>query len=971
MNKHDSKAFVQIRSAQPRTADAEHTHENDHDADSNEGTRRRFLELMGASLSLAAGVGCTRPGTQYLMPYVHEPEQVIPGTPKYYATASLVNGIAQGVIVESHLGRPTKIEGNPSHPASLGASSVLAQACVLDLYDPYRSKEIVHKEESTSWEAFMSAFQAAMAPIRTANGLGLSILTETVISPTLGSQIKEALSQLPEAKWHQFDPAGPHSSRAGSQIAFGEYVNTYYQLNNADVILALDSDFLVCGQTNTRYARDFASGRRVRGANATMNRLYVAECSMTATGGKADHRIQLRYADIARFAAELAAALSVPGITPSGDQSFAKWIPSLAADLQSHPGRSAVLVGDHQPAALHALAHAINAKLGNVGQTVIYTEPIEVKPEDQIASIKDLVGDMNAGKVQLLLILGGNPVYNAPADLGFEQALEKVGLSIHHSLYPDETSRVTHWHVPQSHFLETWSDARAFDGTITILQPLIDPLYLSHSHLEMLDLFSRIPNWKSEAIVRQYWQVNSKSSNFNQWWRKSVGTGLIENSALPPITPTLKPFDTSFLSQPGRKGLDLVFQADPYIYDGRYATNSWLQELPKPVTKLTWDNAVHVSPGTAARLKLESQKIVELKCQGRSVEGSVWISPGQADDTITVHLGYGRTAAGVIGNKAGFDAYRIRTSDDLWHVNGVEVRSTGQTYPLATTQMQKWDEGRDQIVSRKVDEYRKDASLVQETHPDPQYNETLYPHWKFSGYSWGMTIDLTACVNCTTCVISCQAENNIPVIGKEQELFSRDLHWLRVDTYYVGNEDNPSHALSQPRPCMQCENAPCESVCPVQATVHSYDGLNDMVYNRCVGTRYCSNNCPYKVRRFNWLLYADWYTEQLKMVQNPDVTVRSRGVMEKCTYCVQRIRETEITARNENRFIRDGEIKTACQQACPTQAIVFGDLNNPANRVSRLKQEKLNYSLLAELNTRPHTTYLAELRNPNPEWEKA
>ncbi len=970
MRKYDGAALVQIGSAHLQQANAEDDHGHEHDEQLNEGTRRRFLEIMGASLALAAGVGCTRPATQYLMPYVNEPEQVIPGTPKYYATANLVNGIAQGVIVESHLGRPTKVEGNPGHPASLGASNVLAQACVLDLYDPYRSKEIIHKEESTSWDAFMLAFQQAMAPIQAGKGEGLSILTETVTSPTLAAQINKVLGQLPQANWHQFDPAGPHCARAGAQLAFGQYVNTYYQLDKADVILALDSDFLVCGQTNTRYARDFALGRRVRGSNTTMNRLYVAESSMTATGGKADHRIQLRYAEIARFTAELAAALGVPGVTSAGDQSFAKWISPLAADLKAHPGRSAVLVGDHQPAALHALAHAINTTLGNVGKTVLYTAPIEAKPEDQIASMKELVGDMNAGEVKLLLILGGNPVYNTPTDLGFEHALEKVGLSVHHSLYPDETSRVTHWHVPQSHFLESWSDARSFDGTITILQPLIEPLYLSHSHIEMLDLFVRIPNWKSEAIVRDYWQANSNSGNFDQWWRKSVGTGLIENSALPTIAPSLKAFDTSSLLLASGPGLELVFQADPYIYDGRYASNSWLQELPKPITKLTWDNAVHVSPRTASRLKLEAQRMVELKCQGRSVEGSVWISPGQADDTITVHLGYGRTAAGVIGNKTGFNAYQIRTTDALWHVNGLEVRPTGETYPLATTQMHKWDEGRDQIVSRKVDEYRNDSSLVQEAHPDPEYDETLYPHWKVSGYSWGMSIDLTACVNCTTCVIACQAENNIPVIGKEQELFSRDMHWLRVDTYYVGNEDNPSQTLNQPRPCMQCENAPCESVCPVQATVHSYDGLNDMVYNRCVGTRYCSNNCPYKVRRFNWLLYADWYTEQLKMVQNPDVTVRSRGVMEKCTYCIQRIRETEITARRENRFIRDGEIKTACQQACPTEAIVFGDMNNPANHVSKLKKEKLNYSLLAELNTRPHTTYLAELRNPNPEWEK-
>ncbi|HEX5431311.1 MAG TPA: 4Fe-4S dicluster domain-containing protein, partial [Bryobacteraceae bacterium] len=676
-----------------------------------------------------------------------------------------------------------------------------------------------------------------------------------------------------------------------------------------------------------------------------------------------------KYPEIGRFAVELAGALGVQGIQAPVARNFAKWTGPLSRDLLAHRGRSAILVGENQPAAVHALAHAMNAALGNVGNTVIYTEPLEVRPEDQIASLRQLVDEMRAGEVQLLLILSGNPVYNAPADIGFAAALEKVPHSIHLSLHPDETSQRTQWHIPASHFLEGWGDARAYDGTITILQPLIEPLYYSHSEIEMLDLFLDIPNRTSQRLVRGYWEANSYESPFEPWWRESVGKGFIANSALPEISPQLKPIDTGpLLREPPAGSLGLTFLTDPFIYDGRYANNAWLQELPKHITKLTWDNAVHISPRTAKRLQIENQHVVHITALNRSVEGSAWISPGQPDDTITVHLGYGRKSAGGVGNGAGFDVYPIRSSDALWYIGGVQLRKTGKTYPLATAQMHMSMENRDLIISKPVATYRQDPTFVPEMHRDPGYNETLYPHWEFPEYNWGMAIDLTACVNCSACVIACQAENNIPVVGKEQQLFNREMHWLRVDAYYNGDWNNPS-VLYQPVPCMQCENAPCELVCPVQATLHSSDGLNDMIYNRCVGTRFCSNNCPYKVRRFNFLLYADWYTESIKMLQNPDVTVRSRGVMEKCTYCVQRIREGEIQAEKQDRKIRDGEVQTACQQVCPTRAIIFGNMNDPNSEVSRLKQEKLNYSLLASLNTRPHTTYLAELRNPNPEWQ--
>lgn len=953
-------------------------------------SRRRFIELMAGSLALAGLTGCTRQPTETIMPYVDPPEDALPGQPKIYATAALMNGIAQGVFVESHLGRPTKVEGNPEHPASLGSTGVHSQACLMDLYDPDRAKEITRLGDVTAWENFQRALLQLMDPIRTRNGKGLRILTETVVSPVLGQQLQALTKALPAAKWHQFDPAGGHSARTAAQAVFGKPVNTYYQLAKADVVVALDSDFLVSGPASTRYARDYADRRR-RGDRTDMNRLYVVESAMTATGGKADHRLALRYADIEAFTRNLAAAVgamdnAAPSTIASANDPHASWTKALAADLLAHKGSSVVIPGEEQSPAVHAIAHTINAALGNIGSTVVYTESLEVQPVDQIASLRELVRDINDNQVELLLILGGNPLYNAPTDFSFTSALGKIKTSIHVSLHLNETSLKTTWHIPEAHFLEDWSDARALDGTISILQPLIGRLYASRSHIEVLDAVLQFPGRSSYEILRTFWlqqkgaappgtahttaalsgSVLNDSVIFEQWWRKSVHDGFIAGSALPAIHPKLiqNPVLPKTASATG--GLELVFRPDVYIYDGRYGNNIWLQELPRPMTKLTWDNAVHLSPATARRLGCENQQHVELRYRGQKAQGSVWISPGQPNDSVTVHLGYGRWSAGRAGNGAGFNVYPFRNSDALWVTSGVEIHKLSTPYPLASTQMHQSMEGRDAVISATAEEYKRNPDLVHKKEHAPEENLTLYPHWQYKGYAWGMSIDLTACVNCNACVVACQAENNIPVVGKEQVLARRAMHWLRIDTYYKGDPSAPS-AVYQPVPCMQCENAPCELVCPVQATNHSSEGLNDMVYNRCVGTRYCSNNCPYKVRRFNFILFQDWTTETLKLQRNPDVSVRSRGVMEKCTYCVQRIRETEIHAQTQNRYVRDGEIQTACQQVCPTQAIVFGDINNKNNRVAKLKDEKLNYALLAELNTRPRTTYLAELRNPNPE----
>jgi molybdopterin-containing oxidoreductase family iron-sulfur binding subunit len=928
-----------------------------------ESDRRRFLALMAGSLALAGLTGCTRQPTEQILPYVTPPENAVPGRPKFYATAVPVNGVAEGVLVESHLGRPTKVEGNPDHPSSLGATCVLSQACLMDLYDADRAKQIEHLGIPQTWDEFLIAFSHLLEPVRARRGAGLHILTETVTSPTLGAQIQAVLKSLPSAQWHQFEPAGRHAARAGAMLAFGRPVNTYYRFENADVVLTLDSDFLASGPGSTRYARGFADRRR-RGNRMDMNRLYAVECEMTSTGGKADHRLPLRYRDIETFARNVAAAVGVNGVQAIGGSNSA-WVNAVAKDLRAHPGATIVIAGDTQTPTVHALAHAMNAALNNVGKTTFYTEPLELQPIDQVASLKTLSAALQSGQVELLLIFGGNPVYNAPVDLDFAAALSKAKHSVRVALHEDETSSLCHWNIPESHFLEDWGDARAIDGTATIQQPLIAPLYDSRTPLHVLDLLLQSPGRPAYDILRAHWQ-QSHQNDFEAFWRKSVHDGMVAGSALGSITPALQTSlpPSSPLSQ--TTALELVFKPDVYLYDGRYANNVWLQELPHPMTKLTWDNAVHLSPATARRLNLENQERVELRLHGKTVRGSVWISPGHPENSVLIHLGYGRSKSGRAGDGAGFSAYKLRTSDSLWAAAGVEIFKINESYPLATTQMHQFMEGRDVALSLPLDRYRQQPDYLRHKLYEPAPHETLYPHWLYSGYAWGMSIDQTACVNCNACVIACQAENNIPVVGKSQVLMRRAMHWLRIDTYYEGNLEHPS-AHYQPIPCIQCENAPCELVCPVQATNHSSDGLNDMVYNRCVGTRYCSNNCPYKVRRFNFLLFVDWRTEAWKLQRNPDVTVRSRGVMEKCTYCVQRIREAEIDARVHDGYIKDGTLQTACQQVCPTQAIVFGDINNKTNRVAKLKAEHLNYALLADLNTRPRTTYLAELRNPNPE----
>jgi MoCo/4Fe-4S cofactor protein with predicted Tat translocation signal len=937
-------------------------------------SRRGFLRTMGASLALAGLTGCTKLPLTEIVPYVKQPENLIPGKPMYYATAFTLGGYASPILVESHLFRPTKIEGNPQHPASLGGTDIYAQASLLDLYDPDRAQNITYMGDVRSWTGFTDAVRGPMSVQKSMAGAGVRILTQTVSSPTLAGQIRDYLKANPQAKWHVYEPISRDNVVEGAKMAFGEVVETRYDLLKADVIVSLDADFLYAGfPGNTRYIRDFATRRN---PDAEMSRLYVVESTPSSTGIKADHRLPMRAAEIEGFAHHLASFASggSAGILASSDAGMV--LPAMTKDLASHRGSSVVIAGDHQPPAVHALVHAINQALGNVGKTVFYSDPVDANPVNRSESLHQLVEDVRGGKVDLLLILGGNPAYDAPAELEFASALKSnaVALKVYLGTHSNETADLCHWHVPEAHYLEAWSDGRAYDGTVSIVQPLIEPLYGGKSAHEIIAILSGQTGVSGHDLVQQYWQKQQVCFGlcpFDTFWRKSLHDGWIEGTTFQPKKVTSKAASLPAPAPPAPNDIELNFRRDPSIYDGRFANNGWLQELPKPLTKLTWDNPVMIGPAMASRMKLNFKDVVELEFQGKKVKGPIWIQAGHPDNMVTVFLGYGRTRSGRAGTGAGFNVYPMRTSQAPWFASGVKLTSTGETYKLASTQGYQTMETPDGserpiVMERDLEEYKKEPNFAKEGETPREL--TLYPNFDYSKetYNWGMAIDLNACVGCNNCIVACQSENNIAVVGQEQTLKGRHMHWIRVDAYYQGPRENPK-GFFQPVPCMQCENAPCELVCPVGATVHSSEGLNDMVYNRCIGTRYCSNNCPYKVRRFNFLLFQDWETPQYKMMRNPDVTIRSRGVMEKCTYCVQRISEARIDAERADTTIKDGELQTACQQSCPANAIVFGNINDPNSRVNQWKAQARNYSLLGELNTRPRTTYLAEVRNPNPE----
>jgi len=1015
--------------------------------------RRTFIKLMGASLALAGLSGCVFQPPEKIVPNVKQPEEHVPGKALFYATAAPLFGAAIPILVRSNEGRPTKIEGNPEHPNNRpaevesenpvwnprgsSATDIFTQASLLNLYNPDRSSTPLYREDIRTWTAFVGEMRSALDEQRSKQGGGIRFLTESIISPALGQQMKDLLTALPQAKWHQWQPANQDNALAGAKLAFGQPVNTTYRFDQAQRILSLDCDFLSPTFPGyVRYSREFISRRQVTEKNREMNRLYVVETTPSNTGAMGDHTWVVKPSEFEAIARGIGAA-TTGQTAPASTSAGGNWVGPLASDLLQHRGASIVVAGENQPPFIQALAHAMNNALGNVGKTVFYTDPLEVNPVDQRQSLQDLVNDIDAGRVELLVIIGGNPVYNAPADmkLTFER-LQKAKLRVHLSEYRDETSNFCHWHVPAAHYLESWGDTRSYDGTVTIIQPLIEPLYEGKTAHELLAVFSDQYDRKPYDIVKSYWQSQrgagsnqganpqsnqsqaqtqaatnqnnqpapapsaTPSADFETWWRKSVHDGFIENSAFQTKTVAFNSGganqQTPSAPQPTAGTFELVFRTDPSLYDGRFANNGWLQELPKPLTKVTWDNVAIVSPNTGQQIAGASYNrgavkgrehyvpLVDItKAHGQSVRAPLWIMAGQPDGVITVHLGYGRPGpgsySGTSGEVIGFDAYQIRTSFEPWSMSGVRVTNPGIDYQLATTQLhfnledpRFSTEERDIVRSETLEQFLHGEKPKED---EKHFHPSLYPDYPYKNqdqntpdYAWGMAIDLNNCIGCNACTVACQSENNIPVVGKQEVVRSREMHWIRVDTYFQGFDPNhPEGVNFMPVPCMHCENAPCEPVCPVHATVHSAEGLNDMVYNRCVGTKYCSNNCPYKVRRFNFFLYQDWDTPTYQLMRNPDVSVRSRGVMEKCTYCVQRIQNAKINSELEDRKVRDGEIVTACQAVCPTEAIVFGDVNDPNSRVSKLKQNERNYSLLGELNTKPRTTYLGQLKNPNPQ----
>ncbi|HEV2698658.1 MAG TPA: TAT-variant-translocated molybdopterin oxidoreductase, partial [Terriglobales bacterium] len=952
-------------------------------------SRRGFLKLMGSSLALAGMTACTKQPFESIVPYVRQPEDLTPGVPKFYATAFTLGGYAQPLLVTSREYRPIKIEGNDRHQATLGATDVFSQASLLDLYDPDRSQNVMYLGDISDWGTFAGQMLAPLAAQEAKGGAGIRILSRPFSSPTLADQMQQVQKNFPQAKWHFYSPVNRDNVYEGARLAFGQPVETIYKLDAADVIVSLDADFLQSGHPGqTRYARDYAKRRDPD--SDKMSRMYVIESTPSATGAKADHRLPLTASAVEGFARAMASRHQVvpdSGITLGQQESG--FFKVLMGDLEKSRGSSLIIPGDHQPPIVHALAHALNASLGNVGKTVFYADPVLNFTGSQNDSLKELIADMRGGKVELLVILGGNPVYDAPSDFGFYDALKSsnIPLRIHLGQHNDETAELCHWHVNEAHYLEAWGDARAYDGTVSIVQPLIAPLYGGKSAIELLSLFARQGEATGYSLVQNYWKsktqvTRGQPDEFDRTWRKSLEQGWIDDTTSKPKQASLsKARMPDFPTSPaaGQNTTEIIFRPDPSIYDGQFANNGWMQELPKPMTKLTWDNPVLMSPAMADRLHVTKMDMVRVELQnGKYLELPVWVQAGHPDNSVTVFLGYGRTRVGRVGNEQGFNTYTLRTSDAPWFSNSVkQITKLGRQYILASTQgYQTMDVGEDQrplVRTATLEEYKKEANFNEDRPPD---NDTLYNQTQESAlserepYAWGMAIDMNACVGCNTCIIACQAENNIPVVGKDQVNHGRHMHWIRVDAYYQGDRDNPK-AYFQPVPCMQCEDAPCELVCPVGATTHSTEGLNDMIYNRCVGTRYCSNNCPYKVRRFNFFLFQDWDTPQFKMMRNPEVTVRSRGVMEKCTYCVQRITAARITTEEA---VNNGEttdaianLKTACQQACPANAIVFGNITDRNSVVSRWKAKSRNYELLADLNTRPRTTYLAEIRNPNPE----
>jgi molybdopterin-containing oxidoreductase family iron-sulfur binding subunit len=956
-------------------------------------SRRSFMQLLGSTAGAAGVAGCVQP-LEKAVPFVKRPVEVTPGIPLHFATTHTIEGYASGLIVESYEGRPTKIEGNPDHPDNRGALRGYEQALLLGLYDNDRAKELKYHGDPLSFMTFLGQMKTLAARHAPTGGRSLRFLVEPSTSPLLLELRQEIAQRFPAARFVAYSPLFAEGSADGLKLAYGRTVEPRHNLARAQVILSLDADLLGDGPEQLRLSREFAQGRL---PGPEMNRLYVVEPTLSITGMSADHRLRAKASEVAGFAVALAAELSrQPGFgqlatAVSSSRPVAtvdtRWVRAVAADLLRSRGRGLIVAGRRQPAAVHALVALLNATLDNVGTTVAYAAPLLSDADAGMRGLGALAEEIAAGQVDTLVITARNPVYSAPADLKLEKLLARVPTTLYWAPYEDETAAVCAYVVPAAHPMESWGDARATDGSVTLQQPLIAPLWRGIAEVDLLASLVGKGDLGGERLLRESWQAKVRSvpgatGDFSQLWEKWLGDGILvgtETSPEPNLTLDLGAIAKSVAALPAQppagQGMELVFAVDYKILDGRYGNASWLQELPDPITKVTWDNAAYLSPATAKALGVEVERdndklsILSIDYKQRHIQAPALIVPGHADDCITLTLGYGRTGAESVARGVGYNASALRTSDAPWFDGGAQVSLATGMHLFGITQNHWSAEGREPAMDVSLKEFEDEHSDFNARIEDRRgLATTINKPWNYDQqqYKWAMAIDLGKCTGCSACVVACQSENNIPVVGRENVVKGREMQWIRIDRYFAGELEDPE-VVTQPLACVHCETAPCEYVCPVNATVHSDEGLNEMVYNRCVGTRYCSNNCPYKVRRFNFFDYTSETPAVRRLGMNPEVTVRSRGVMEKCTYCVQRIERKRIETRIHGRAIQDGELVTACQQGCPSDAIVFGNLNDPKSRVSKLHADPRRYDLLHEVGTRPRTAYLARVRNPNPE----
>ncbi len=912
--------------------------------------RRTLLKLMGASLALAGLVGCKGEEDEAALPYVVQPENVMPGVAKWYATAVTLSGYAQPVLGKTFTGRPVKLEGNTDHPAASGKSSSFTQAELLSLYDPNRSRTPRLLNTPANFAAFERDMAEMAFDLDKTGGEGFCLLIGPSTSPTLARQIAELQARWPKASCLTLDTTASASAAAASRALFGRLLMAMPAYDKADVVVSFDDDFLGAGPHQTRHALLFGKARQARQTGQGRSRLLVAEPVPTVTGASADRRLGAAIAELDDLVSHLANSLGVPGVAADAQlpETAQAWLEHVGAALKNATGRSIVTVGPYQSERLHRLALLINERLGNLGRTLTYVEDRRVLAGDAGETWQRLDQLLERGSVKTLVCLNCNPVYHAPAEMRLAERFATLPLLVHAGLHMDETAQLARWHVPLQHDLETWSDARTLDGTATIMQPLVRPFFEVVSQHVLLDRLMA-GQAGDRAIVETTWR-ETWGNSFDEKWRRALLSGMTDDAVPAPAAPVIIDRSVPELKRRGGGDLTLLIRPDAGVWDGHFSENSWMQETPRPLSKIVWDNVVQVAPELAARLGVgDGDEVAVSLAEGR-VYGPVHIAEGQAGSVVQVTLGYGRRVKGGVSEGAGYDVAPLRTRGSLWERQGVALEKTGKRRTLATTQPEKQMGAHD--LARVVS-----ADNPREPRDEPA---SFYSDKPRHDPQWGMAVDLDLCIGCNACVTACQSENNIPVVGKDLVAEGREMHWMRVDFYLADRPDEPPMRF-QPVPCMHCEEAPCEMGCPVNAAVHSVDGLNLQVYNRCIGTRTCSSFCPYKVRRFNWFDYTQNDAESVQAMRNPDVTVRSRGVMEKCTYCVQRIAEARITADKEGRPIRDGEIVTACQQACPTQAIVFGNIADPQSAVSGKKSDPRNYALIEEAGTKPKTTYLARL----------